>query len=125
MPAVVPAIVVGGAHEKLSAGPPLVDVQDTVWELTVDPPADALPIVTFSRALAAAVSDAVTLGGAVGGPKVENDALAAPLLLPMLFCAVTVHMYALEKLNVLTVKGEVAPVAVRVVPPFEEAQEAL
>jgi len=36
-----------------------------------------------------------------------------------------VQMYALEKLNELTVKGELAPVAVRVVPPLDEAQEAL
>lgn len=100
-------------------------MQETVCEVTEEPPADALPIVTLNKALDVAVSDAVTLGGAVGGPKVENDTLAAPLLLPRLFCAVTVQMYALEKLNELTVKGELAPVAVRVVPPLDEAQEAL
>jgi hypothetical protein len=82
-------------------------------------------MVTLNNALDVAVSDAVTLEGAVGGPKVENDVLEAPLLLPRLFCAVTVQMYALEKLNELTVKGELAPAVVRVVPPLDEAQDTV
>jgi hypothetical protein len=116
---------VGGVQEKLSAGPPFDEMQETVCDVMAEPPADALPIVTFNKALAAAVSDAVTLEGAVGGPNVENDVLAAPLLLPRLFCAVAVHTYAFEKLSELTVKGEFAPVAVRVVPPLDEAQDTV
>jgi hypothetical protein len=82
-------------------------------------------MVTLNSALDAAVSDAVTLDGAVGGPKVEKDALAAPLLLPRPFCVVAVQTYAFEKLSELIVKGELAPVAVRVVPPLDEAQDTV
>jgi len=120
--AFVSVVTVSGevAPEAVRVVPPSLEVQVTVK------PVMALPPLPFAvKATIAAFVPRVTPvnDGAAGTVPARSELEAEEAeLVPMPFVAVTVQVYVLPLVRVVTVIGELPPVAVRVVPPSLDVQ---
>ena len=119
----VPTVTGEVAPDADRVVPPSLDVHVAVKEVTAAPP--SLPAV---KATMPALLPSVTpvMVGADGFVAATNDADAVDAALsPDALVATTEQVYVFALVNVVTVSGEVAPDADRVVPPSLDVQVAV
>ena len=123
--ALVNVVTVSGdvAPDAVCVAPPSLEVQVAVKAVTVSPP--SLPAVnaTIAELLPSVTPETVGADGFVAATKALDAVDAA--LSPVEFVATTAQVYVLALVNVVTVNGEVAPDADRVVPPSLEVHVAV
>ncbi len=83
----------------------------------------ALKEMLLLRAVGVVALTAVGAPGTVGAVTADDAGDAAES--PTAFDATPVHLYVAPDVRSVTVTGEIAAVAVRVVPPFEDVQVAV
>ena len=119
MPFVSELTVTGDAEpDAVWVVPLLLDVQVAVKLVTAEPPSEPAVKATLAELLPRVTVPIVGADGAAAATN-ELDAVDAGLF-PVALAAVTVQVYVLALVSELTVSGDEAPDAVRVVPPSLE-----
>jgi hypothetical protein len=119
----VPTVTGEVAPDADRVVPPSLEVQVAVNELTAAPPSPPAVKATMPALFPSVTPVMVGADGFVAATNAADAVDAA--LSPAALVATTEHVYVLPFVNVVTVSGEVAPDADRVVPPSLEVQVAV